>query len=67
MSKKSKIEAICTWGDGPDILLRCSDDPKDFHDLTLKEAEELVMSLQMAIMRVKDIEQSCEDYGKEKK
>ena len=30
---KNKIEAICTWGDGPDVLLKCSDDPKDFYDL----------------------------------
>jgi len=58
---KNKVEAVCTMGDGPDILLKCSNNSKDYYDLNLEEAKVLLASLYFAIQQVEELNQMCED------
>lgn len=52
----SKVKAVCTWGDGPDVLLCVGEDPKNFFDLTLEEAKELESNLSLSILQVEHLE-----------
>lgn len=56
------MKAVCTWGDGPDILL--SDGTHSF-DLNVIQAEKLVSELLIAIDMVKSLEQQCKDHDKD--
>jgi len=59
-----KATAVCTWGDGPDILMSLEGikGPDRLYDLSLEDAEALVNDLTIAIRMTKDLELSCEDH-----
>ena len=53
------MKAICTWGDGPDILITTNLEEVDkcgFIDLTLSQAKNLKLELEMAIHQVEELE-----------
>jgi hypothetical protein len=56
-----KAAAVCTWGDGPDILMTLEGikGPDRFYDLTVKDAEDLIKDLSMAIVMAKELDQVC--------
>ena len=62
-----KATAVCTWGDGPDILMSLEGlKGKDrLYDLSLEDAESLLDDLTMAIQMVKDLELSCKEHDDE--
>lgn len=50
------IEAVCTWGDGPNVLLTCDDKQ---YDLTASQAEKLIVQLQMAVSTSRRLDELC--------
>jgi len=64
-----KIEATCTWGDGPDILININTDldATNSMDLNLKEAKNFLGELSMAIMQVEELENVCKNHDENDK
>ena len=57
-----KASAVCTWGDGPDILMTLEGiKGKDrYYDLTVEDAEALIKDLTGAIAMANELDQVCE-------
>jgi hypothetical protein len=66
---KNKIEAKCTWEDGPDILVKINVelDPVHSLDMTVQEAKDLIEDLTTAIKQAEELEETCKDSDKELK
>lgn len=55
---KIAYDAVCTWGDGPDVLLTIKIDEKPaYFDLTIEEAENLAARLTQAIVYAKQLDE----------
>lgn len=52
-----KIDAECTWGDGPDVLLHIGD---QLFDLTIKEALVLAARLESAAYHADELNRMAE-------
>ena len=63
-----KATAVCTWGDGPDILMALEglDKKKSdrYYDLSIEEAKDLIRDLSMAVSMATELNQLCEDHDK---
>jgi len=57
-------KAVCTWGEGPDVLLFKERNGESFewYDLTSKEAKALAYDLLNAAKYAEDMDESVEDY-----
>ena len=70
MPKQKPIKFVdCTWGYGPDILLGINNECIDslgYIDLTVNEAKQLVIDLEVAIRNVDNLNQTTADYFDEK-
>lgn len=62
MSDKPKIDATCTWGDGPDILIEVNVklDAINSFDMSLKEAQQFVGKLLSEISKAEELERLSE-------
>ena len=58
MNDKPKIEAECTWGDGPDILIKVNTnlDAINSFDMSIREAKQLVEKLLFEIGKAEELE-----------
>lgn len=58
-----KASAVCTWGDGPDILMSIKGakegSPDTIYDLSVMDAENLIKDLSMAIIMARELDQIC--------
>jgi hypothetical protein len=54
-----EIKVECTWGDGPDVILKIGG---KLHDLTSEQAKNLARQLEMAAANADHLDNICESY-----
>jgi hypothetical protein len=58
-----KATAVCTWGDGPDILLSLEGADKKnldrYYDLNIDKAKNLIRDLSIAVVMAEELEEIC--------
>jgi hypothetical protein len=58
-----KATAVCTWGDGPDILMSLEGLNKKnqdrYYDLSIEEAKDLIRDLSNAVIIAEELEETC--------
>ena len=69
MSDKPKIDATCTWGDGPDILIEVNIklDAINSFDMSLKEAQQFAGKLLNEISKAEELERLSEETSDREK